>query len=193
MRKLWKISKYVAIVGLSLLLADVIVVIFFSIYRPPVYKANAIIVLGAAINTQEIYYRSLEGLKLYQAGDAPVIVLSGGQDFPRAPTEAMYMEKVIDDNSQTPVSLILENQSHSTYDNIKNSEAIIGRGKSVIIVSDDFHLARGILMAEREGFKVVYWNSPKPSYYTKPELAFTMAGSFWLCWLIFRSLCLDKN
>ena len=119
--------------------------------------------LGAAINTQEIYYRSLEGLKLYQEGDAPVIVLSGGQDFPRAQTEAAFMQKIIKANSATSVPLILENQSHSTYDNMKNTEAIIGPDKSVIIVSDGYHLARGVLMAEREGLKVwFYWDAPNP-------------------------------
>jgi uncharacterized SAM-binding protein YcdF (DUF218 family) len=178
MKKFWKVCKYLAIIIFSILLADVIIVIFFSIYRPPVKKADAIVVLGAAINTKEIYYRSLQGLKLYQAGDAPVIVLSGGQDFPKAPTEAEYMEKVINANSTTSVALILENQSHSTYDNIKNTKNIIGPDKSIIIVSDGYHLARAVVMAEREGFKVVYWSSPNPSYYKPSELAFYYGREF---------------
>ena len=179
MRKnIWKICKYTAVAIIGVLLADVIIVIFFSLYTPPVKKADAIVVLGAAINTKGIYYRSLEGLKLYEAGDAPVMVLSGGQDFPKAQTEAGYMQKVINANSSTTVAIILENQSHSTYDNIKNTKAKIGQGKSVIIVSDGYHLARGILMAEREGFKVVYWNSPDPSYYKPSELAYYYGREF---------------
>jgi uncharacterized SAM-binding protein YcdF (DUF218 family) len=178
MKRFWRICKYIAIAIFSILLSDIIVVVFFSVYRPPVTKADAIVVLGAAINTQEIYNRSLEGLKLYQAGDAPVIVLSGGQDFPRAQTEADFMENIIKANSATSVPLILEDQSHSTYDNIKNTKAKIGADKTVIIVSDDFHLARGVLMAAREGLHPVYWNSPKPSYYTKPELAFYYGREF---------------
>ena len=178
MKKLLKICKYFAFTVLAILLADVVIVVFFSIYRPPVRKADAIVVLGAAINTKEIYYRSLQGLKLYQAADAPVIVLSGGQDFPKAPTEAGFMQKVIDANSTASVNLILENQSHSTYDNIKNTKNIIGAGKSVIIVSDGYHLARGVLMAKREGFNVVYWSSPNPSYYKPSELAYYYGREF---------------
>jgi uncharacterized SAM-binding protein YcdF (DUF218 family) len=66
--------------------------------------------------------------------------------------------------------VILEEQSHNTEDNIKNSRAKIPNAKSVIIVSDEFHIARAVLLAKREGFKDVYWSSPEPTYYTKPEL-----------------------
>ena len=166
-----KICKYLAVVIAVILAADVIAVLFFSVYRPPVQKASAIVVLGSAINTPDLYNRSLQGLKLYQEGKANVIVLSGGQDFAGAETEAAYMQKVITANATEPVPVIIEDQSHSTYDNLTNTKAKIGGGKSLIIVSDSFHLARAVLLAARLGFYPLYWSSPDPIYYSKKELA----------------------
>ncbi len=67
---------------------------------------------------------------------------------------------------------ILEDQSRDTYQNIKFSKAKIPNAQSVIIVSDAFHLARGVLLAKREGFKKVYWAAPSQTTYRPGELVF---------------------
>jgi uncharacterized SAM-binding protein YcdF (DUF218 family) len=172
MKKLLKILKYLAYTVISFLLIDLAVVVFFSVYRPPIQKADAIVVLGAAINTPALYNRTLEGLELYNQGKADVLVLTGGVDYPKSIPEAVYMQNVITQNASTVPPLILEKNADSTYGNIVNSKALIPRAKSLIIVSDDFHLARAVLMAKREGFGPIYWSSPKPVYYSSPELAF---------------------
>jgi uncharacterized SAM-binding protein YcdF (DUF218 family) len=171
MLQFWKILKWFLIAILAFFVLDLSIIIFFSFYRPNIHKTDAIVILGAAINTPSSYNRSLEGLKLYQEGLAPVVVLSGGQDYSGAITEANYMEKAIEANSQAPITFILEDQSHSTYDNIKNTKAELGGNTgSLIIVSDDFHLARAVLTAWRQGFHPVYWDSPQPKYYDTKEL-----------------------
>jgi len=170
MSKFWKVIKWIIIVVIGFFVIDAAVVLFFSFYRPPLQKADAIVILGAAINTPELYNRSLEGLNLYNKGYASQIVLSGGQDFAKAPTEASYMEKVIKSNSSSTVPVILEDQSHSTYENIVNTKNKIGTGKKIIIVSDSYHLARGVLIAEREGFHVISWSAPYAYYYNKSQL-----------------------
>ncbi len=172
MKKAWRIIKYLIIAVAGILLLDLMVVLFFSFYHPAIQKADAIVVLGAAINTPALYNRSLQGLKLYQQGSANVIVASGGRISDKDISEAGYIEKVIQANSAVRVPVILEDQSHDTYENLKNTLAKIGKGKSIIIVSDDFHLARAVLMARREGFNPVYWSSPTPIYYDKSEMAF---------------------
>lgn len=173
MKLVWKIVKWFFIVGVFIIALDLMVVLFFSYYRPQIQKSDAIVVLGAAINTPASYNRSLEGLRLYQEGLAPVVVLSGGQDFKGAITEAEYMELIIESKSSVPVPLIIEDQSHSTYDNIKNTKAQLGANPgSLIIVSDDFHLARAVIMAYREGFTSVYFSSPEPKYYSLKDLFF---------------------
>ncbi len=173
MKRFRKIVKYLLYIIVSFLLVDLAVVVFFSVYRPPLQKADAIIILGSAINTPSLYNRTMDGLKLYNQGKAAVMVLSGGVDYPRSMPEADYMEKVILQNASSPLpNLILEPNSNSTYQNIVNSKALIPNAKSIIVVSDSFHLARAVLMAEREGFSPVYWSSPDPVYYNKTELAF---------------------
>lgn len=119
----------------------------------------------------------MEGLRLYQDGKADRLVLSGGKISDSDISEAQYMEKVIKRFSDQPVEYILEDQSHSTYENIRNSkqklqEAGIGTDGSIVIVSDEFHLARGVLLAKRAGFETVYWSAPEPDYYSDKDLRF---------------------
>jgi len=171
-KKLWKIYKYIAIACFSLLLLDAATVVLFSIYRPAVKKADAIIVLGAAINTPALDNRSLEGLRLYEQGKADAMVVSGGRISDKYISEAEYMQKIIRKSEKENVPIILDSNSHNTYENIKNSKALIPNAKSVIVVSDEYHLARGVLLAKRAGFEHVEWSAPKPSYYKTNELIF---------------------
>jgi uncharacterized SAM-binding protein YcdF (DUF218 family) len=175
MKKALKFFKWLLYILIAVLAVDLAVVIFFSVYRPHIGKADAIIVLGAAINTPALYNRTIDGLKLYNQGDSSVMVLSGGVDYPRSIPEAVYMQNVILANASTVPDLILEKNSNSTYENIINSKALIPNAKSIIIVSDDFHIARAVLMAKREGFGPIYWSSPDPVYYSKGELAYYYA------------------
>jgi uncharacterized SAM-binding protein YcdF (DUF218 family) len=172
MKTLWKIYKILAVTVVTVFLLDIFVVLFFAWYRPALKPVDDIVVLGAAINTTSSYSRSLQGLKLYQAGEAKTIVVCGGVDYPKSISEAEYMSETIQKNSKNPVPLILDDKSQSTYENLKNTRALIGGGKSIIIVSDDFHLARAVLMAERLGFGHIYWSSPNASYYSFSEHAY---------------------
>src|SRR5262245_58196381 len=148
MKVLWKINKYLSVAIVTFLLLDVLIVMFFSLCRPAIKtKADAIIVLGAAINTPALYNRSLEGLRLYDEHKTDVMVLSGGRISDKDISEAGYMKKVIDSKSGGLVPLLLEENSHSTYENLINSQVLIGKGRSVIIVSDEFHLGRAVVLA----------------------------------------------
>lgn len=172
MSKLWKIVKLLFLVAVAFFLLDVVLVIFFSVYRPQIQKTDAVVVLGAAIYTPALYNRSLEGLRLYEDGKASMVVVSGGRISDKDISEAGYMRKVIESEASGPVPIILEEDSHSTYENLKNTQSKIGEDKSIIIVSDKFHLARAVLLAKRMGFSPVYWSAPKPAYYSKKDLAY---------------------
>lgn len=172
MRKFAKFIKYLIIAGLCLFVLSLATTLFFTFYRPPIQKTDAIVVLGAAINTQATYHRSLQGLALYEQGKADELVLSGGVDYPKSITEAEYMEKVIMENTSSTPKIILDKNSYSTYENIADTKQDIGAGRGVIIVSDSFHLARGVLLALRVGFHPVYWSAPSPTYYSTPSLIF---------------------
>lgn len=167
-----KILTYGAIILGMVIAADAALVWGIAHVRPDIEHVDAIIILGAAINTPALSNRTKEGLKIYEQGKADVMVLSGGKIADEDISEAQYMEKVIKKNSREKVNYILEEQSHNTYDNIKNSKAKLGDKDSVIVVSDAFHLARAVLMAKRAGFETVYWSAPSSGYYRRPELRF---------------------
>ncbi len=80
------------------------------------------------------------------------------------------MEKVIVHNTTETIAYVLEDESHNTYENIHNAKLKLANKDSVIIVSDEFHLARAVLLAKRAGFKTVYWSAPMPNYYKAGEL-----------------------
>jgi vancomycin permeability regulator SanA len=170
MRSFWRVIKYLILFVLVVFLADALIVFGIGNSERNAPKADAVIILGAAINTPALYNRSLEGLKMYEEGRVETLVLSGGRISDKDISEAQYMEKTIKKNAKVLPKLILEQESHSTYDNIMNSKKLIPGAKSVVIVSDRFHVARGVLMARAAGFEDVYWSSPEPYYYTRKEL-----------------------
>jgi uncharacterized SAM-binding protein YcdF (DUF218 family) len=146
--------------------------------RPEIKHADAIIVLGAAINTPALTNRTKEGLEIYEQGKADVMVLSGGKIADTDISEAQFMEKVIKKNMREDVNYILEEDSHNTYENSQNSKAKLEGKDSVIVVSDAFHLARAVLMAKRAGFEEVYWSAPSSGYYSRPELRYYYLREF---------------
>ena len=172
MKRIWKIYQWTAIGCFSLVISSFLIVLFFSVYRPTIPKTDAVIVLGAAINTPALYNRSLKGLEIYQEGKTDMLMLSGGRVKASDISEAGYMLKTIKKNSSGSIPSLLDEQSRNTYENIKNSKMLMPGAKSVVIVSDKYHLARGVLLAKRAGFEHVYWASPPSNYYKNSELAY---------------------
>ena len=177
-----QIVKYCLIALLALVLLDASLVWGIAHNRPAIEKADSIVILGAAINTPALYNRTLTGLELYEQGKADILILSGGKISDTDISEAEYMEKVININASSEVNYVLEEDSHNTYENIRNTkEHLLVTGKpldSIIIVSDAFHLARAFLLAKRAGFETVYWSAPSQDYYPKEELRFYYIREF---------------
>ncbi len=170
-----------AVLGL-ILIADIGLVWGMAHHKPKIKDADAIIVLGAAINTPALKNRTEKGLELYEAGKADLMILSGGKISDSDISEAEFMAKVINRNAKEPVRYVYEDKSRNTYENIKNSKQKLAEVKpeadSVVIVSDAFHLARAVIMAKRAGFETVYWQAPSSGYYQRPELRFYYVREF---------------
>lgn len=181
MKLIFKKIAIAILTAMSLIfLADMAVVYGVSKYQSKIDQpADAIIVLGAAINTPALYNRTLKGLELYENNKADLMVFSGGKIAPSDISEAEYMEQVVLSRSMQNVNYVLEEQSTNTYENIYNSQKIIQQKlgqtageSSVIIVSDEYHLGRAVLLAKRAGFETVYWQAPQPDYYHDNELRY---------------------
>jgi uncharacterized SAM-binding protein YcdF (DUF218 family) len=172
MKLIKQISNLIILIVCLIVVLDVTTIILFAHLRPEIKKADAIIILGAAINSPALYNRTLEGLHLYQQGKADVLVLSGGKIADSDISEAQYMKKVIDQQTDKNPPLILEDQSHSTDESLANTKALLGDKKSVIIVSDEFHLGRAVLLAWRRGFQPISWSAPDADYYSNRDLRY---------------------
>lgn len=164
-----RLLKYVFILICLVVTLDAGAVFLFANFRPEIKKADAIIILGAAINSPALYNRTTTGLQLYREGKAPVMVLSGGRISDKDISEAGFMKKVITKAGEPAPNLIIEDQSGNTFENFKNSRAKLPNAKSIIIVSDKYHLARSVFLALRNGFYPVYWTSPDGHYYSKDD------------------------
>ncbi len=154
-----------------LVVMDVVFVLGAAFVEPKLKKVDAIVVMGAAINSPELYSRSLKALELYEQSLAPVMILTGGRISDKDISEAAYAKKVMERNSKEPINVILEDASTNTYENMKNARKLLPEAKSIIVVTDSYHSARSVFMALSVGFKEVLWASadntakPKTSLY----------------------------
>ncbi len=120
-------------------------------------RADAIIVLGSAVWAGEraspsLYARTQHAIALYRAGYAPALILCGGLGgYP--PSEAEVMRRLAASAGVPADALLLDDQSHSTEENLANAKALMdARGwRSALIVSDPFHLLRAELIARDLG------------------------------------------
>ena len=171
--KIFQRTAKILLISLVVLFAiDAGLIFLIGNWSPEIKQTDGIIILGAAINTPALKNRTLEGLRLYEEGHGKKMILSGGKIADSDISEAEYMAKIIKKNAEADVDYVLEDQSHNTYENIKFSKEKLGEGSSVIIVSDQFHLARGVMLAKRAGFETVYWSAPSPDYYSATDLRF---------------------
>jgi|UniRef100_A0A7C3DG84 uncharacterized SAM-binding protein YcdF (DUF218 family) len=137
----------------------------------PLQKADWIVVLGAAQYNGEpsvIFRNRLEAaLHLYRQGYAPRIAVTGG----RAPGDRYSEGEVgcsyLKTRGVPPSALYCEQQSRRTIENLTNIAPVVGKSQ-VIIVTDEPHLPRALILAEQLGlrasgfavhgnFKESYW------------------------------------
>lgn len=149
--------------------------------------ADAVIVLGAGVNGETpslALSTRIEAAAAYLAEhpDIPV-VLSGGQGPGEAITEAEAMRRALTGKGVEEKRLLLEERSTSTAENFAFSKALLEeRGVDtetalVAVVSNDFHLYRAGVIAQRQGLTVVGVGAPLPwwwqeaNYYVREAFA----------------------
>ncbi|MDH7487967.1 MAG: YdcF family protein [Anaerolineae bacterium] len=122
--------------------------------------ADAILVLGASVWPGErpspiLLSRIQAGVALYKQGYAPRIIVSGGLGK-LPPSEAEAMRRVAIGMGVPDAAIIVEDQSHSTMANIRNSaEIMAAQGwRSVLLVSDPYHMFRACRTAADAGLDV---------------------------------------
>jgi uncharacterized SAM-binding protein YcdF (DUF218 family) len=143
-------------------------------------KSDAIIVLGAEVRGVEpspaLAERCEWAYELYEQGYAPKLILSGAQGNGRI-SEAQAMKNVLEKRGVPAAAMLLEEGSHSTRENLANSQAIMQREglKTAIIATHRFHQKRAALLAEQLGLTATCYGETSPSmfepYWTLRETA----------------------
>ena len=130
-------------------------------------SADAIVVLGGAIGspTAGFSYANLgaaadriwHAARLYRAGKAPWVVLSGGADLTVAhESEAKAMAGFIQDLGVPASALIFEEQSRTTSQNASMTAAVL-KGRQInhiLLVTSALHMERASRLFKKEGLQV---------------------------------------
>jgi len=163
----WEILRRVFYGGIALGLTVLLCIEGFVLRRGNADRtalpADAVIVLGAGVNgrTPSLSLQTrLDAALDYLTSknpDAPV-VLTGGMGYGEEITEAQCMYDWLAARGVSPDRLILEERATSTAENFEFSKALLEaqgvdvENGTVAVVTNDFHIARAELIAEKQGY-----------------------------------------
>lgn len=122
--------------------------------------ADCAIVFGAAVRGTDsagpgINRRLGTAVRLYQEGKVRRLVLSGGRGSEGQESEASVMRDLALEAGVPLSALSLEEESHSTLENLANSKALLADCDTIVGVSDGYHLARIEMLADRVGMPLL--------------------------------------
>lgn len=123
-------------------------------------KTDVGIILGASMwgdhPSPGLRERLEHGLKLYNEGHFPVMIVTGGLDKPGYKyTEAEGMRNWLVSNGVPENAIVLENEATSTYENLLYSQRIMEEKgmKKAAIITHDFHGSRAMEVADALQYK----------------------------------------
>jgi uncharacterized SAM-binding protein YcdF (DUF218 family) len=160
----WFLFIFTTIFPLFILFSSKLLVVFLPI--DPGAKADAIVVLGRGGG--EFYHDRVNlAAELWNSGKAPQIFVSGIVDAPS-------MMEQLKAKGISPQSIDGENCSLTTAENATFSAAILqAQGvQRIILVTDEPHMLRSMLVFRANGFTVIPYTTPLPSYLSFKDEAF---------------------
>ncbi|MEE1169302.1 MAG: ElyC/SanA/YdcF family protein, partial [Anaerovoracaceae bacterium] len=121
------------------------------------FKADCIIVLGAQVKADGTPSKMLrdrldEGIRLYEAGAAPKILMSG-DDGQVEYNEVAAMAAYAEDAGVSKKDLFLDHAGFSTYESMYRAQYIFGV-KRAIVVTQKYHEYRALYIGQRLGMDV---------------------------------------
>ncbi len=156
-------KKYILIASILLLIPIFYVVIMHSLMvhtakKTPPEDVGYLIVLGAKLNgdvmSLSLYYRVIEALNYLKDNEDTKVIVSGGQGEGEWISEAEAMARYFREEGIANERIIIEDLSTTTFENFSFSRDILGNEvKEVVVVTNDFHLFRSLVIARRLGFE----------------------------------------
>jgi len=130
--------------------------------------AAAAVVLGGSVMPPESAAQSVDlssaadrvwhAARLYKAGKAPLILLSGGSD-PEVSTmsEAQAMQVFLRDLGVPDQAILLEQESRNTHENAVNSARLLHEHgiNRILLVTSALHMERALMEFRAQGLEVI--------------------------------------
>jgi uncharacterized SAM-binding protein YcdF (DUF218 family) len=144
---------------------------------PQIEGAEAIVVLGAGLESPRTLSllslrRTVHGIRLYRQGLAAMIVFSGGRSGEEG-VEGSVMASLAQELGVPSTAIWTETQSNDTWtEALEVAKLAHPRGiRTILLVTDPFHMRRARAAFERVGFRVLP-AGPDPSLddASKPEI-----------------------
>lgn len=118
-----------------------------------------VIVLGAQVREDGpsvvLRYRLDLAVSYLEEHPGTICILSGGQGRNEPFSEAEGMAEYLREKGIAAERLILEAESLTTAENIKNCKKLLPQGVSVGIITNDFHMFRALQIARKQGLPAV--------------------------------------
>lgn len=155
----------------------------------PIDYIPFMIVLGARVKgkvpSRTLSRRVNKAYEYLARNENTIAILSGGQGEGELISEAFCMQNLLLEKGIAQNRLILEEKSRTTRENIRFSKRwIADKTEPVLIVSSDFHVWRGRVIAAENGLKKPYGLGAKTDpilvlhYYTREIFAWV---KYWIC------------
>lgn len=123
-------------------------------YTEPAPEADYLIVLGAQVNgtrvSKALRYRLDAAYDYAVKNENARIIVSGGQGYKEDITEASAMADYLIHKGLAADRIYKEEQSTNTNENIEFSKNLLGDADYVVVVTNRFHLYRGLGIARKQ-------------------------------------------
>ena len=126
-------------------------------HRDTARPVAAIVVMGAAQyggRPSPVFRARIDhGIDLWRRGLAPRLIFTGGPGDRDTTSEAAVAERYAVDHGVTPRAIMIENAGRSTAESLQHVAALMDAepSRTVILVSDPFHMLRLTILARRYG------------------------------------------
>jgi len=160
-----RISKKIHLTAGVLCLFPVALVVFLFIYGNTgsvTYNEDVVIVLGAGVRGESVTRPLARRLDMafyyWQRNPDAYVIVTGGLGNRATITEAEAMARYLERRGMPRERILLEELSTSTYENLKFAKEILDAhfsdGFSAVLVTNDFHIFRGVQTARSVGLDV---------------------------------------
>ncbi len=168
-----KITICVVLLAGIILLISLLFLIFSNYNKKPQKNVEYLIVLGAQVKNNGpsvvLTYRLEAALEYLKENPECKCLVSGGQGSNEPCSEAEAMKKYLVAGGIAEDRIICEDKSTDTSENLRFSAKLIPQGATVAIVTNNFHMCRGLYLAKRYGFENAEGLAAKSTLYFMPN------------------------